>query len=116
MDTPCSEHATTVATFADVALEAAAHDAACAEEHAPNSVDDPAEDTVADEGSSPIGSELVNELLLGILAKNRIGTWFSCQRSRFPLWCFFCPADASLSWEERGKCTQVECLICYAQR
>ena len=35
MDTRCSEHAATVATFADVALEASAHDAVCEEEHAP---------------------------------------------------------------------------------
>ena len=114
-----SENANTTATFADALLEAVGHDyndAASEEEHAaPNAVDDPAEVTV-DEGSSPIEIEPVSEIMLRVLAKNRIGTWFSCQRSRFPLWSFFCPADASLTWEERGKCTQVECLICYAQR
>jgi membrane-bound lytic murein transglycosylase B len=112
-----TEHAATAATFVDFEPEAEAQgcdDAACEEEHAP--MDDPAEDAVVQEASSPTRKEPVSEVLLGVLAKNKIGTWFSCQRSRFPLWSFFCPADASLTWEERGKCDQVECLICYAQR
>ena len=60
--------------------------------------------------------EPVNEILLSVLAKNRAGTWFSSQRSRHPLWSFFCPTDPSLGWEERGKSSSVDCLICYTQR
>ncbi len=62
------------------------------------------------------GAEPVNEILLSVLSKNRAGTWFSSQRARNPLWSFFCPTDHSLGWEERGKSSSIDCLICHAQR
>lgn len=91
-----------------VALEVAANDngdLASKEEHAPNAADDPAEATVADEGSSPIVRGISQEHGRDVV---------SVPASPFSPMVFFCPADASLSWEERGKCAQVECLICYA--
>ena len=125
METPASfigfsENVDIATTFADGDVEEVAdehEDAACDEEHpAPDSEDDPAEATIDEEGSPPIEHEPVSEIMLGVLAKNRLGTWFACQRARFPLWAFFCPADDSLTWEEKAKCTTIECLICYAQR
>ena len=62
------------------------------------------------------GAEPVNEIPLSVLSKNRAGTWFSSQRARHPLWSFFCPTDHSLGWEERGKSSSIDCLICHAQR
>ena len=58
----------------------------------------------------------VSPTMLSVLAKNRAGTWWSSQRSRNPVWSFFCPADHNLGWEERGKAENIDCLICYAQR
>lgn len=117
IDTQHSENAPAAATVADPPMEVDCDETACEEEHAPgDELDDTAEDTVVNEGSCPTGSEPASEILLGILAKNRHGVWFSCQRSRYPLWAFYAPVDASLTWEERGKCKEVECVICHAQR
>ena len=90
-------------------------DAACDKEHAaPDAGDgDDAADAI-DEGDAP--NEPVSEIMLRVLEKNRLGTWFSCQRARFPLWAFYCHVDASLTWEQKAKCTKIDCLICYAKR
>jgi hypothetical protein len=58
----------------------------------------------------------VSETLLSVLAKNLAGTWFNSQRARHKVWSFFCPTDSKLSWEERGKAKELDCLICHAER
>ena len=58
----------------------------------------------------------VSETLLSVLAKNLAGTWFNSQRARHKVWAFFCPTDSTLSWEERGKAKDIDCLICQAER
>jgi hypothetical protein len=63
-------------------------DAACDKEHAAPEADDEAADAI-DEGDAPNNNEPVSEIMLRVLEKTRLGTWYSCQRARFPLWAFF---------------------------
>ena len=90
--------------------EAASHAPVVAAE-APCELEDDDKDN--DEGKA---SRDVTPTMLAALAKNRAGTWWSSQRTRNPLWSFFCPADHRLGWEERSKTDNIDSLIFYAQR
>ena len=121
MDTPSREieDTATAFEFADGDVEEPFDengDAACENEHPASEADDDAADAIDERGSAPNENEPVSEIMLRVLEKNRLGTWFACQRARFPLWAFFCHVDDSLTWEQKAKCTKIECLVCYAQR
>ena len=97
-------------------------------EHAADKLEHAVEGSTADRGASAKAdpgsasdddneSDInVSDTLLSVLAKNLAGTWFNSQRARHKVWAFFCPTDSTLSWEERGRAKDVDCLICYAER
>ena len=102
----------------DPAIDAAEVPAGGLVQHATPALEDLSEEDLPDQPKHPLheSNELVSPTLLSVLFKNRAGTWFSSQRSRHPVWSFFCPSDSSLGWEERGKAVHVDCLICHATR
>jgi hypothetical protein len=91
MDTPSREIEDTTAAFEfadnDVEEPFDEHeDAACDKEHHAPEADDDAADAIDEGGRAPNENEPFSDIMLRLLEKNRLGTWFACQRARFPLY------------------------------